>query len=133
MSQDPQVKIINDNEEEKNKGNDKIEKWLEELESSRESSKPWIRMKDGDVKVLTFSKDRAVPVERDFNKDGNKTKMMQFTVIDHTDNDKVKTIDFTGGWTRTIWTLLKEGYTKLKVTRTGEGTKTTYQFIPVKS
>jgi hypothetical protein len=93
----------------------------------------WIKIGDGDTRVLEFKSEKTQVIEKkDFN--GNLAKKVQFIVIDLKSGNKTeKKFEVSRRHAAKIYAELKQGHNVLEITRSGTGIKTDYTMKPIKA
>lgn len=105
---------------------------FDQVEKVAEENSNYVKIKDGQTVLLKFLRDeqglpKMYEVDRDFG--GNKSKAIEYEVID-VNVAKQKTVQFSLSWALNLNEILKEGYSLIKVKRTGSGLDTSYSFVP---
>ena len=110
----------------------KLQQLSEEIDQELESKSKFVKLQDGETKVLQFDPEQIKIVEKDWQNNGKFTKKVEYTVVDPEDaegNEKILTMSLTSA--QMINKRLQKKETLLEVERFGTGTSTKYSFTPV--
>jgi hypothetical protein len=104
---------------------------FDEIEKKAADQSRFIKAKEGQPLILEFFPKEIEIKQVDFQKNGELTDRVNFTVKDATGKiEGVKEISFGVKTAVRINKLLKRGINKLEIIRTGSGLNTKYDFIP---
>lgn len=102
-----------------------ITDFRQKLREEKEKASKYIKMKNGESKILHFSNNYEY-VERESSfKEGEKSRKAEFEVTDP-DTQQTKTFSANFATAENICDEIERGHTKLRIKRNGEGPKTTY-------
>ena len=104
----------------------------EQIDKEIASKGKYLKLADGEIRVLQFDPDQVEIVKKDFNNDGKIQTKVEYKVIDPKDKEEKEwTLTMGLKFARLIQARLDKGKSLLEVQRFGTGTKTDYSFTPV--
>jgi hypothetical protein len=97
---------------------------------ARQQDNKFVKLQPGEKKVLLFVPEKTEQVQAEFN--GKKSLRFRYTVIeDGSSGDQEKYFEVSKTSSEKIDSLLIEGHTRLKISRSGLGIATRYDPVPV--
>lgn len=104
---------------------------FDDIDEEAEKQNKFVKLKDGESKILQFYPTRIEKVGVDFAGDGKLTTRINYIVTDPSDkNQGEKVISFAITNARRINNFLRRGNSLLEIIRTGSDRNTKYDFIP---
>jgi hypothetical protein len=107
---------------------------FEQIESlARQTQSEFLKIQPNQTITLQFEMENGIPLARTIEREykGKKSNAVNYAV--KTLDGTRKTLTLSLSWALNVNDLLKEGHTKIKISRRGEGVDTRYTFIPVTS
>lgn len=107
---------------------------FEEIKQTAESQSKFIKIQPGQTVIVKFLKTnegqvRMSLIEKEF--EGRKSKAVRYDVLNINDGQE-KVLELSLSWALNLNAQLQEGFDVIKVTRTGSGLQTVYNFVPTK-